>query len=202
MRDETVYKNFTALIIAGGKSTRMKGVDKLMLPIGDSTMLERVIDAVRPLFHEVIVACGQVGRYSELQGVRTVSDCAQGLGPIGGLRAGLAACSTNWAFVTAGDMPFVSQALVLRIARAANSRVKAVVPSHGETLEPLHAAYHRDLIPVIDRLISERRLGVHNLAKEATAHLLNVSDKEMHYLVNINRPEDLSAATETVEDRD
>ena len=39
----------TAIILAGGKSTRM-GEDKVFLPFGDRPMLRRVVDELRPHF--------------------------------------------------------------------------------------------------------------------------------------------------------
>lgn len=195
-RDELIYESFTALILAGGKSARMNGVDKLKLPIEGTAILERVVETVRPLFREVIVACGTTKRYEDLENVRIVTDSASDLGPLGGIRAGLEACRTDWAFVAAGDMPFLNRALILRIARAANPGVKSVIPSHGEFLEPLHAAYNRDLIPAIDRLISQRKLSVRNLSTEASALFLGISDQELKYLTNINSPEELPEAYE------
>ena len=88
-----------ALILAGGKATRMGGVAKHELVIGGETIFARQVKVLAPRVAEIVVS----GR--EVPGYRTVRDTVADAGPLAGIAAGLAAVETEWLLVVAGDMP-------------------------------------------------------------------------------------------------
>ena len=72
--------------------------------------------------------------------VDAVADELHGLGPLGGLHAGLGRIAAPYAFVIACDMPF----LHVEPIRYLVSRLRdqdAIVPRWGGDIEPLHALY-------------------------------------------------------------
>src|SRR3979409_196295 len=92
----------TALILAGGKATRLGGVDKRELVIGGRTIFERQVEALRPCVAEIVVVAPR-----PIAGCRPVAALVSDVGPLAGIAAGLAAVTTPWLFVIAGDMPGV-----------------------------------------------------------------------------------------------
>jgi molybdenum cofactor guanylyltransferase len=186
-----IARTFTALILAGGRSTRMQGVDKTLLEVDGRTLTGRVVEVVRPLFSEVIVASGMPGKFADLEGVREVADHERGIGPLAGMLAGLEACETGWAFVVAADMPRLSGSLIRRVAAAAGPDVLAVAPRHGRFREPLHAAYNKDVIPEIERFLAEGRRSVNRLLERIPVRWVDVEDADLECFKNVNRPEDL-----------
>src|SRR5262249_5919414 len=110
------------IVLAGGRSSRM-GTPKAALEWHGSTLLRRragMLARVPPGPVRVVRAPGQ-----ELPGLRprveVVEDPAEGLGPVQGLAAGLAALTgrADIAFVSSTDMPFLHPAFVRRVLRAA-----------------------------------------------------------------------------------
>ena len=89
-------------VLAGGDSTRM-GFDKAMAPIGPSTMLEMVIDAVAPVGDVVVV-----GRTGAPQGTRAIPDRRpDARGPLTGLETVMHRYPGRTLVLVAVDHPFV-----------------------------------------------------------------------------------------------
>ena len=91
---------FSALILAGGKATRLGGVAKHALLVDGEPILARQARVLAPRVAEILVSCG-----TDAPGYRTVRDAVTGAGPLAGIAAGLAAATTPWLLVVAGDMP-------------------------------------------------------------------------------------------------
>ena len=128
----------TAIILAGGDSRRM-GQDKAMLSFKQQPLIQSVIATMQPLFAATIVSVREPRPEIHLP---QVLDHDSNGGPLVALIASLAAMQTNWAFVVGCDMPFVSPALVEKLAlkRATQHAVIAVVAGH---LQPLAGFYSR-----------------------------------------------------------
>lgn len=55
---------FDAIILAGGRGSRLGGVDKGALPVGGRALLDRVLDAARAAERVVVVGDGPVPPYA------------------------------------------------------------------------------------------------------------------------------------------
>lgn len=192
MGDEVIRARFTAVVLAGGRARRMGGVDKTRLAVGDRSMFRCVVDAVEPLVAEIVVACGDPARAADFGPWRTAADLRPDLGPLAGIRAGLGASRTPWIFAVAADMPLLDTAFVRRILAAAGDPWRAVVPRRGDKREPLHAAYHTALIPLVDRHLAAGHLQPASLYGEVPTLWIEASDDEARSFANVNRPEDLA----------
>jgi molybdenum cofactor guanylyltransferase len=191
MDEHETRERVTAVVLAGGESRRMGAVDKTLLEVEGRTLTRRVVDVVAPLFREVIVASGVTGKFDGVPGVREVADHERGVGPLAGMRAGLAACNTEWAFVVAADMPRLDPELVLRVTARIDETKLATVPRHGDFREPLHAVYRRDVIAGIDRFLDEGGRSVNRLLDRISVCWVDVDDTDLECFKNVNRPEDL-----------
>jgi molybdopterin-guanine dinucleotide biosynthesis protein A len=89
----------TALILAGGKATRMGGIAKHALLVDGEPIFARQVRVLAPRVAEIIVSG------AEIAGHRCVRDAIAGVGPLAGIAAGLAAAPTEHLLVVAGDMP-------------------------------------------------------------------------------------------------
>lgn len=186
-----IIPGFAAVVLAGGRSERM-GRDKTRMPVGGVPLIERVLAAIRPLFSEVIVAGGVVGRFGDLPGVREVGDSIPDAGPLAGIHAGLATCAAPWAFVVAADMPNLDPALIRRVTGLAAKGIGLVLPRQGPHVEPLHGAYHRELVGVIGLLLQRGERRPRALSDLVEVRYLDIGENEALSLRNVNRPEDLT----------
>jgi molybdopterin-guanine dinucleotide biosynthesis protein A len=89
-------------VLAGGESTRM-GFDKAMVPIGASTMLEVVIDAVEPVGDVVVV--GRTNAPGETAAI--VDRRPDARGPLIGLETAMSLDPGRSVVLVAVDHPFV-----------------------------------------------------------------------------------------------
>jgi molybdopterin-guanine dinucleotide biosynthesis protein A len=130
----------TAIILAGGRATRMQGEKPLRLLKG-RTLLEHSLDLVAPLADEVLVASGA----RELEtptGCKPVKDAPEfaGQGPLAGILAGLEAAAHAHALVLACDLPNLPTALLKSLLQSLSPDCDCCWCEHSGHPEPLAAA--------------------------------------------------------------
>jgi molybdopterin-guanine dinucleotide biosynthesis protein A len=184
----------TALILGGGRATRLGGVDKRELVVGGRTIFARQVEAVAPCVAEIIVSAPR-----PVAGYRTVADIDPGCGPLAGISAGLAAATTPWLFVLAGDMPNVERALIELVLSLGDAESDAVSIRIAARPEPLCAAYRVAVWrPIVTARIAARRLKASSLLTDEQARVRWIEeaevrqvDPQLRTLHNVNTPEDL-----------
>jgi molybdopterin-guanine dinucleotide biosynthesis protein A len=144
----------TALVLAGGEGRRLGGVDKAMVDVAGSTMLDRVLAAAAPNCDDLVVV-GPV-RATELDGVRFTIEDERGGGPVPAVAAGLASASdADVVLVLAVDLPLLSASDVAGLVDPLDADdVDAVAAlDHRGLPNPLLAAYRAaDLRLTVDGL--------------------------------------------------
>lgn len=183
----------------------MPGSDKLSAEIGGVKLIERVHAVLEGFCREVIIV-GDSGNDAETPGALRVRDGRPGRqGPLAGLEAGLYAASGSVVFVAAGDMPFVSAELALRLRDlvAGEEEVRAAVPRYAGQVHPLCAAYEREVAKDVSVALDS---GVRSM-KEFLASLSRVEYVEgdletfgdpEKFLMNVNSAGDLDRARSMV----
>jgi molybdopterin-guanine dinucleotide biosynthesis protein A len=176
-----------------------------------STLLYRTAALVgRTVGGPVVVVAAPGQRLPELPaGVRVVTDPVEGLGPMQGIAAGLAAVADQAAaFVCSTDMPFLHPAFIRRVLRGlAETGADMLLPVARGFRQPLAAGYRTELAGLITRLVGEGDLRPGMLSKHCTVVRLEDEqlladaalprhDPELESVVNINTPEEYAAARE------
>jgi molybdopterin-guanine dinucleotide biosynthesis protein A len=143
-------------------------------------------------------------------GVLVVEDPVEGLGPMQGVAAGLAAVKdeAGIAFVCSTDMPFLHPAFVRRVLRGlTDAGADMLLPFARGFRQPLAAGYRTELAILITKLLGEGDLRPGMLFKHCEvarlddAQLLEDAalarfDPALQSVVNVNTPEDYAAARE------
>lgn len=160
----------TAIILAGGKSSRM-GTDKALLPFHGKTPVERLTDSMGAIAEHVILVNNAPDKFRFLN-VRQVTDKQEDQGPLAGIEAGLAASVTDWNIIIACDLPFFQKKVVeqLVIKTQKETGIQAVIPEINGTSHPLSAMYHRSCLAVAKQCLKENRRRVLDM----TSHLRTV----------------------------
>ncbi len=122
---------YDAIVLAGGTGRRLGGIDKAVLDVGATTLLESVLAAVRQARLTVVVG----PRRALPTGVVRVSENPPGGGPVAAVAAGLAQVESPVVVVLACDLPFITAAVVERLARAVAAHVD------GGQADPGHARH-------------------------------------------------------------
>ncbi len=116
--------NFECLIPAAGFSSRM-GSWKLMLPYKGSTIIGQAVDNALSFCGKVILVTGYRGGeleklYDRHPGVITVRNTGFKRGMFSSIQTGVPLISTEWFFITMGDMPDITEKLYRKLAEAAD----------------------------------------------------------------------------------
>jgi molybdopterin-guanine dinucleotide biosynthesis protein A len=191
------HEGWTGVVLAGGRSSRM-GQDKALLSLHPEgpTLLDNALNLLTPVVDDLLVVGhpeihGHVGPF-------VIPDDHPGLGPLGGLVTAMRYASYDRLLVIAVDMPYVTEALLLRLERELGHFTDAAVPLHHGRPEPLVGSYHRRCLPVFQRLIAQGTLKM-SLALDAVRSSRIAVDPgsggwPAKLFNNINRPEDLGSA--------
>ena len=113
----------TGVILAGGRGTRMGGVDKGLKRLRGRPMVEWVIERLAPQVDEVLINANQnLDAYAAL-GYRVIPDEIGGYaGPLAGLHRGLSQAAHDLVATVPCDSPFLPADLIRRLAGELSAR--------------------------------------------------------------------------------
>lgn len=138
----------TGIIIAGGRSTRFGDRDKAVAELAGTPMIRRVADRLTGSVDALVVNCRPEQASTiraALEGypreVTVAEDPEPDLGPMAGIRTGLRAVDSGYAFVVACDMPFVDSDVVEYLFERAAGHDAAVPRLDDEWFQTTHAVY-------------------------------------------------------------
>ncbi len=188
----------SALVLAGGRNTRMGGLDKGRLPFQGVPLAVRAVRLLSGLFQEVILVTNNPEAYTELSGSALLTtDLFEGCGPLGGLHAGLLASSRPAALCLACDLPNLSAEFIRRQTELFLERdCEVLLPRIRGEIEPLHAVYRKSLLGRIEGILNDGQgYSIRRLFPLARTEYLDLEDKPevLRMFTNINLPEDLDA---------
>ena len=191
-------RTVTGLIIAGGKSRRL-GEDKRFLELGGRTCLQRVLDAYRGIFEEVLIVADTDEPFKTM-GVKVVVDLVPGRAALGGLYTGLHYAASGAVFAAACDMPWLSP-LTINVVLEHAGRGDIVIPDLAGTLQPMHALYSKACLPRLRAFVEARRLKVQDLCECPELKVYRIPqpaftavDPDLRSFFNVNTPSDLAEA--------
>lgn len=189
----------TAVILTGGKSSRMRR-PKALLPFDGEPLIAHVVRNLKKLFAEAVVVAAPEQELPILPVVLVRDDIAY-QGPVSGIYHGLKASTKEVCFVTSCDAPFLNLQLIAHLL-AQISDCDVVVPYWQERFQPLHAAYRRSVAPLLREQLDRGELRPISLyprvrTREIHEDEIRRLDSEGLSFLNMNSPEDYQAALET-----
>jgi molybdopterin-guanine dinucleotide biosynthesis protein A len=153
-RKWTLIEKATAIIMAGGRSTRM-GTDKSMLPIEGRPIIKGICERLSTCFEQILISADNKEKY-EFLGYEVIPDKIPGQGPLMGIASALEASSNELNFIVACDIPHIELGHVRRIiSEAADGEYDIVVPVAGDgQYEPLFAVYRKSALRAVNKVLS------------------------------------------------
>ena len=137
--------SITGIVLAGGRGSRMGGVDKGLQPLRGKPMVEWVLARFAPQVGEIVINANQNLATYEKYGHRVVSDAVGGFaGPLAGLHAGLNAAKHPFVVTVPCDSPFLPTDLVQRLSASLKGNDLAVAKT-GAQPHPVFALMKRDV---------------------------------------------------------
>jgi molybdenum cofactor guanylyltransferase len=188
--------NACGVILAGGQSSRM-GTNKALLELHGEPLIQRLARRLQRWFDQVVVVTNTPEAFAFL-GLPMAGDRLPGMGPLGGLEAGLSLSRHEHAFFAACDMPFVDEPFVRHLLGLAPGH-DVVVPLVGGEYEPMHAVYSRSLLPAVTANLESRRLRLISIFDGARVRVVEEAEIRSfgdpgRLFFNCNTPEDFRQA--------
>jgi molybdopterin-guanine dinucleotide biosynthesis protein A len=190
------------LVLAGGLARRMGGGDKAMIRIGGKTILDRVLERLRPTCTGIVLnANGDPARFAQY-GLPVIADSIPDFaGPLAGILAGLDWAATHAPGVsdvmsTPGDCPFLPWDMVERLHQARqDANLPLACARSGDWRHPVVGLW-----PVALREDLRTALTVDGLRKIevwTARHGIAIADwpsEPVDPFYNVNTPEDAATA--------
>ena len=154
----------TAIILAGGKSSRM-GFDKQFLKIDQRRLMDSLINKLKKEFKEIIIVTNKPEYYIGLSH-KIITDRLKEKGPLGGIHAGLLESSSKYGFVVACDMPNINMEYVSYMKDCMeDENLDGCVTNFMDWIEPFSSFYSRDLVSDIEAHIKSGRRSINSMLK-------------------------------------
>lgn len=187
----------TALILAGGQSSRM-GQDKALMWVRGVPLLQRVYNVARQCTSEVAVITPWPTRYQALLPPSTQflteprSTTLNAPGPLVAFAEGLAQIKAEWVLLLACDLPRlraeVLQSWMQELDQVPETTI-ALLPRHPKGWEPLCGFYRHCCLAGLQTFINQGGRSFQEWLAEQSVQALPVIDPAM--LVNCNTPSDI-----------
>jgi molybdopterin-guanine dinucleotide biosynthesis protein A len=184
------------VVLAGGRNTRYEGQPKALEKVGGERIADRAVRAMREAADRVVLVANDAETYRPL-GLETQPDLRPGLGALGGIYTAVVWAEEEGcrgALVAACDMPFLSAALLERLAwDAGPDDIVAPESDSRRGLEPLCAYYGTGCRSAIEAAIERDDLRVVSFYSDAQvtalpkAEVADYGDPELMFL-NVNTP--------------
>ncbi|GAB4209127.1 MAG: molybdenum cofactor guanylyltransferase [Bacteroidia bacterium] len=177
-----------AIILAGGKATRLNGMNKGLILYNNKPFIEIIIDKISPFVKNIIISANS-HEYDYLN-YPVLSDVVKDIGPLGGIATCLEFSDEEKNLIISCDTPFITTDIIQHLI---NHQHKAdiVVPVVNNNIHPLCAIYSKNILPVAYQQISNKNYTIKDLLKKTNSFYLPLPQSDERYLININNFDDL-----------
>ena len=186
-----------AIIIAGGKSSRM-GSDKGLMLLNGKPLIGYIISALIPISSEILISTNNPA-YEQF-GFPLIPDEHSSIGPIGGLQAAIKHSTSNQNLVVSCDTPFIASEILNKIATAGFDNC-AFLDSEKQ-IHPLIGLYSKEIEKAIEFQISKENYKMMDLLELINCQLYTPSNqllaKYPNLTFNVNTPESFVEAEKII----
>jgi molybdopterin-guanine dinucleotide biosynthesis protein A len=181
-----------AVILAGGRSRRM-GRDKLTLPYGNETLLQRAARIYSGYFDKLYLSVGDSAKYADTD-IERIEDLFRDCGPMAGLHAALLKTNAAGVFLIAADLPFANPMAARFITERGRGRDACILKTDDGHCEPLFGYYAKSMLSHAQKALEAGIYSMTALYRHADVRFVSVAELgdlwRENMLFNINSPED------------
>ena len=204
----------SAVILAGGESTRLGGVDKGLIEFKGRRMIEWTLDIVRPCVSQLLISCNRnITDYMPL-GDSVVCDRIDGsLGPLAGIHAALESLTSQCSeplhdghslLVLPCDTPLVDKVIVERLLKAAEQSPLSIIvlvekTAEKDFLHPLHAVIPVSLKEDLENYLIDGGRAVRKWYMRHSVVEVCLQSTEQAALANVNTQAELESASKSTD---
>ena len=185
-----------AVILAGGRSSRMGGGDKCLLPVQNKPLIAHILEALAPQTRDVLINTNSdPGPFLKF-GLPILPDAIAGFqGPLAGLLTGMLWSRRRhphqvYLLSVAGDVPFLPQDLVARLyASLVNGQADIAIAACPDSSHPTIGLWPVDLAQRLEHDLMET--NIRSMLDWISAFRVARTPFATDVLLNINTPAEL-----------
>lgn len=180
----------SAVLLAGGKGSRMNYQNKALLSFKGKNFLEILISELEDTADEILIS-QQEHKAEGAEGFSSVPDNYPYCGPLSGIEAGLSCCKNEILIVAACDMPMLKKELFIILLQYIE-HYDAVIPIVNGKPEPLAAVYQKKIRKKVRIQLQQGIFCVKNLLDQLNTRYIDVKEYGFgtEAFKNINTVED------------
>lgn len=153
----------SAIILSGGRATRMNGVDKGLVLLQNKPLIQHVIGRLKSQVDEMLINANREIVYYQAFGLPVIQDeDADFIGPLAGFILGLRHAKHNYVLTVPCDSPLLPLDLAERLLSGmAASLTDIAVASSEENVHPVFCLIKKSVLPSLLAYIEsgERRVS-------------------------------------------
>ncbi len=187
-----VANQITAVILAGGRSSRFGGKDKGLIKYRQRPIIEHIINAIQDQVAGLIINANRnLQAYAAFDHLVVSDELSDYQGPLAGFSIGMKQAKTAYILTLPCDGPMIPPNYVKRMAAImTNDKVELVVAHDGERLQPVHTLLAVSLLANLNEFLAS---GERKIDRWFAQHQYALADfsNTPEIFSNINTQEDL-----------
>lgn len=200
-----------AVVLAGGRSSRMGGQPKCLCSLGEERIIDSLLARLSPQVDEILLNIAPGSTLAEdifrhpthrPAHISVVEDLYSTFsGPLAGIASSMQYLrarnsSANWLLSVASDTPFIPTDLYSRFLQATKLRNNHVyVAQHNHQQQYVFAFWNIALFPQLDAILrSTEKYRMQDILRLLQAITVDFSNSNENAFFNVNTPQDLIAA--------
>ena len=187
----------TAIVLCGGRATRLGGIQKPLADLGGKSLLAHVIARLEPQVDSIVLSVGRDSRRYAGFGYPIVVDDDPDQGPLAGIVSALGSVDTPWTLTTPADTPFLPANLVQALAPSCREHGAAVVSAGGHR-QNLAMLLDEERTASLAKFYGSGGRAVHRWLVASGVDEVAFPDDGF---LNINTPDDLALALSELDRR-
>ncbi len=183
----------TAIIFAGGKSSRM-GKDKALLPFaGYNTLSEFQYNKLSSLFDKVYISSKE-DKFDF--GTTVITDRYEESSPLVGIISIFETLEVDEVFILSVDAPFVDEKVIESLLEHKKEKLDAIIAKSAGGTQPLCGVYKRSILPLALKHLREGNHRLYDLLGEAHTQFVMFADDAL--FTNLNHPHEYEDALKLI----
>jgi len=192
-----MLKDAVAVIMAGGKSSRMQ-TDKALLPFGGfASLAEFQYARLGQLFSKVYLS-SKDNKFDFKANI--IKDVNNSSSPLVALVSIFETLSCEEVFVLSVDAPFVSHEVIERLYEAREPKDDLIVIESKNGLEPLCAIYRRTILPKAQMALNNNQHRLQSLFGQLSVKKVFIEEEK--FFMNLNYREEYEVAKRVIAKED
>lgn len=184
----------TAIILSGGRATRMGGVDKGLVVFQQKPLVQHVIDRLRSQVDEIIINANREIKHYQTLGYPVLQDeAADFIGPLAGFNLGLLHAKHEYLLTVPCDSPLLPLDLAQRLhSSLLNHNADIAVATSDGDAHPVFCLCKKSVLPSLTSYLQQGGRKVSAWQKSLNYIEVDFSD-DSDAFHNLNTFDDLAA---------